>query len=210
MAPVPQRTADEDRETGLRALPHQPGAQAAPDDELILRQIHETVRRVAAATLRGTTGHDALASAEDIAQETLITLHQRGLPGPGVNPVAWALGIARLKCKEALRRSRRVVAQQPLPEAEFRASEHADDQVVGLMHYVWLLDHLAPLDRMIVSWRQAGYSSREIAQELQQVGWPEMTANNVDQRFYRALRRLRQRVFEDDQGRGVDNRGENA
>ncbi|MCA9877182.1 MAG: sigma-70 family RNA polymerase sigma factor [Thermomicrobiales bacterium] len=206
---MPRRSADEDGDIGLRALPLQPGAQSAPDDELILRQIHETVRRVAAATLRGTTDRDALVSAEDIAQETLVTLHQRGLPGPGVNPVAWALGIARLKCKEALRRSRRAAVHRPLPDME-PASDHADDHVVGLMHYVWLLDHLTPLDRMIVSWRQAGYSSREIAQELQRVGWPEMTANNVDQRFYRALRTLRQRLFQDSQEGEVERQKGNA
>jgi hypothetical protein len=44
---------------------------------------------------------------------------------------------------------------------------------------------------MIVQGRQAGYTSREIARELQHIGYPHMTANNVDQRFYRALKTLR-------------------
>jgi hypothetical protein len=73
----------------------------------------------------------------------------------------------------------------------------SDEQVLELLHYIWLLDHLSPLDRMIVQGRQAGYTSREIARELQHIGYPQMTANNVDQRFFRALKTLRGRITAD-------------
>jgi DNA-directed RNA polymerase specialized sigma24 family protein len=171
---------------------------AAPADETILRQIRETVQRVAAAALQAAPASDVLLSAEDIAQDAMATLHQRGQPAPTASLLAWTIGIAKFKLKEATRRSRTQVPQVPLPETDRIAVPEADDQVLGLMHYVWLLDHIAPLDRMIVEWRQAGYSSREIAQALRRSGYPQMTANNVDQRFFRALKTLRACLFAQD------------
>jgi DNA-directed RNA polymerase specialized sigma24 family protein len=171
---------------------------SAPYDEPILQQIQETVQRIAAAALRSAPASDVMLSAEDIAQDTMATLHQRGHPATTANLLAWTIGIAKLKLKEAMRRSRTQVPQVPLPDEDLIGPADADDQVVGVMHYVWLLDHIAPMDRMIVEWRQAGYSSREVAQELQRIGYPHMTANNVDQRFYRALKTLRARLFTHD------------
>ncbi|MFN8594519.1 MAG: sigma-70 family RNA polymerase sigma factor [Thermomicrobiales bacterium] len=170
------------------------GTDTAPYDDPILRQIQESVQRIAAAALRDAPSSDVLLSAEDIAQDTMATLNQRGQPATA-NSLAWAVGIAKFKLKEAMRRSRAQVPQVPLPDEDLIGSGDPDAQVVGIMHYVWLLDQIAPVDRMIVEWRQAGYSSREIAEELQRVGYPQMTANNVDQRFYRALKTLRARLF---------------
>jgi DNA-directed RNA polymerase specialized sigma24 family protein len=170
----------------------------APYDEPILQQILETVQRIAAAALRATPTRDVLLSAEDIAQDTMATLHQRGQPAPTVNLLAWTIGIAKLKLKEATRHSRAQVPQVPLHDSDPVAPQETDDQVLGVMHYVWLLDHIAPVDRMIVEWRQAGYTSREIAQELQRIGYSHMTANNVDQRFCRALKTLRAHLFPPD------------
>jgi DNA-directed RNA polymerase specialized sigma24 family protein len=166
----------------------------APYDEPILQQILEAVQRVADAALRAAPAHDAMVSAEDIAQDTMATLHQRGHPEATINLVAWTIGIAKFKLKEAARRSRQQAPQVPLLDDD-QVVPSTDAQVQSLMHYVWLLDHLAPLDRMIVEWRQAGFSSREVANELQRNGYPHMTANNVDQRFYRALKTLRARIF---------------
>jgi len=167
-----------------------------PYDERILQQILETVQRITAAALRAAPAHDVLISAEDIAQDTVATLHQRDLPAATNQLLAWTIGIAKLKLKEAMRRSRKQVPGVPLSDAD-HATPNAEEQVLGVMHYVWLLDHLAPMDRMIVEWRQAGYSSREVAQELRRIGYPHMTANNVDQRFFRALKTLRRRLFAD-------------
>jgi RNA polymerase sigma factor (sigma-70 family) len=168
-----------------------PQTAAPPGDDLILEQIRETVRRVAAASLRAASASDVLISAEDIAQETMATLHVQRDREPPESLLAWALGVARLKLQAALRRSRRRGLPQPLAYADLADAARSDEQVLELLHYVWLLDHLAPLDRMIVQGRQAGYTSREIARELQHIGYPHMTANNVDQRFYRALKTLR-------------------
>ena len=165
----------------------------APYDEPILQQILETVQRITESALWAAPNHDALVSAEDIAQETVATLHQRGHPEAS-SLIAWAVGIAKFKLKEATRRSRNQVPQIPLRDHD-QLVPASEEQVVGIMHYVWLLDQIDPLDRMIVEWRQAGFSSREIAQELQCIGYPHMTANNVDQRFFRALKTLRTRIF---------------
>src|SRR5215212_12017567 len=182
----------EHRRERLRALPN--ANRPAPYDEPILQQILETVQRVADAALRAAPTHDAMVSAEDIAQDAMTTLHQRGYPDATANLLAWTIGIAKFKLKEATRRSRQQVPQVPLRDDD-QLVPSADAQVQSVMHNVWLLDHLAPLDRMIVEWRQAGFSSREVAQELQCIGYPDMTANNVDQRFYRALKTLRTRIF---------------
>jgi DNA-directed RNA polymerase specialized sigma24 family protein len=175
----------------LRPLPH---TTTSPADDLILEQIRETVRRVTAASLRASAGSDVLISAEDIAQETMATLHVQRDREPPENPLAWALGIARLKLQAALRRSQRRGLPQPLLFDDLADGARSDEQVLDLLHYIWLLDHLSPLDRMIVQGRQAGYTSRELARELRQVGYPHMTPNNVDQRFYRALKTLRARI----------------
>ncbi len=173
-----------------------------PSDELILEQIRETVRRVTAASLRASSASDVLISAEDIAQETMATLHVQRDREPPESLLAWALGVARLKLQAALRRSRTRGLPYPLVYEDLAEAARSDEQVVELLHYVWLLDHLAPLDRMIVQGRQAGYTSRELARELQHIGYPHMTANNVDQRFYRALKTLRGRIgAEDVEGR---------
>jgi len=164
-----------------------------PYDEPILQQILETVQRVTEMALWAVPNHDALVSAEDIAQDTVTTLHQRGHP-EAASLIAWAVGIAKFKLKEATRRSRTQVPQLPLSDHDHQVPS-SDEQVLGIMHYVWLLDQIDPLDRMIVEWRQAGFSSREIAQELRGIGYPHMTANNVDQRFFRALKTLRTRIF---------------
>ena len=164
-----------------------------PYDEPILQQILETVQRVTETALWAVPNHDALVSAEDIAQDTVTTLHQRGHP-EAASLIAWAVGIAKFKLKEATRRSRTQVPQIPLSDHDHQVPS-SDEQVLGIMHYVWLLDQIDPLDRMIVEWRQAGFSSREIAQELRGIGYPQMTANNVDQRFFRALKTLRTRIF---------------
>ena len=175
----------------LHALPQ---TVSAPGDELILEQIRETVRRVTAASLRASFASDVLVSAEDIAQETMATLHVQRDREPPDSLLAWALGVARLKLHAALRRSHRRGLPQPLNFEDLAEGARSDEQVLELLHYVWLLDQLAPLDRMIVQGRQAGYSSRELARELQHIGYPHMTANNVDQRFYRALKTLRARI----------------
>ena len=153
------------------------------------------MQRIAAAALRSAPASDVMVSAEDIAQDTMATLHQRGHPATTANLLAWTIGIAKLKLKEARRRAHTQVPQVSLSHGDPIGPGDAEDQAIGVMHYVWLLDHLAPVDRMIVEWRQAGFSSREIAQELQRIGYPQMTANNVDQRFYRALKALRACVF---------------
>lgn len=189
------KATEEPRQERLRPVSR---ATSAPYDEPILQQILDTVQRVAAAALRSEPAHDVLLSAEDIAQDTLATLHQRGSPPLTTNLLAWTIGIAKLKLKEATRRSRAQVAQVPLPDGDLIGPSDADEQVIGVMHYVWLLDHITPMDRMIVEWRQAGYSSREVALELRQIGYPHMTANNVDQRFYRALKTLRACLFSHD------------
>ena len=168
-----------------------------PYDDVILQQIRETVERVTERALWAAPGNDALISAEDIAQDTIATLHQRGQPAEAPNLVAWAVGIARLKLKEARRYARMHVPQVPLVTDDIAVAD-PDEQTVGIMHYTWLLDQLAPIDRMIVEWRQAGYSSREIAGMLRDLGYDHMTANNVDQRFYRALKALRTRLFAED------------
>ncbi|MFT4036852.1 MAG: sigma-70 family RNA polymerase sigma factor [Thermomicrobiales bacterium] len=188
-------TPDSDRRQRLRpyALPPE---TASFSDEVMLAQIHETVRRVTAASLRGAAG-DVLISPEDIAQDTLATLHAQRDRQPPENPLAWAIGVARLTLRAALRRSRtRGLPHALLPE-EIGAAPGAGEpeQIVDLVQYVWLLDQLSTLDRMIVQGRQAGFSSREIAGELRHAGYPEMTANNVDQRFYRALKALRTRLL---------------
>lgn len=182
-----------------RLYPVSRSTSAAPYDEPILQQIQETVQRIAAAALRAAPPADVMLSAEDIAQDTMATLHQRGHPTTTTNLLAWTIGIAKLKLKEAMRRSRTQVSQVPFPDDDLIGPGDADDQVIGVMHYVWLLDQIAPMDRMIVEWRQAGYSSREVAQELQRIGYPHMTANNVDQRFYRALKTLRACLFTHDE-----------
>ena len=171
-----------------------PQTATPPGDELILEQIRETVRRVTAASLRASSASDVLISAEDIAQETMVTLHVQRDREPPESLLAWALGVARLKLQAALRRSHRRGLPQPLAYADLADPARSDEQVLELLHYVWLLDHLSPLDRMIVQGRQAGYTSRELARELQHIGYPHMTANNVDQRFYRALKTLRRRL----------------
>lgn len=175
----------------LHALPQ---ATHAPGDELVLEQIRETVRRVTAASLRASATSDVLISAEDIAQETMATLHVQRDREPPESLLAWALGVARLKLQAALRRSHRRGLPQPLVYEDLADAARSDEQVLELLHYVWLLDHLSPLDRMIVQGRQSGYTSRELARELQHIGYPHMTANNVDQRFYRALKTLRARI----------------
>lgn len=172
-----------------------------PYDDVILQQIRDTVERVTERALWAAPGNDPLISAEDIAQDTIATLHQRGHPAGTPSLVAWAIGIARLKLKEARRRARMRVPQASLLTDDLASSaSDPDEQTVGIMHYTWLLDQLTPIDRMIVEWRQAGYSSREIAGMLRDLGYDHMTANNVDQRFYRALKTLRARLFaeEDD------------
>ncbi|MFN8677539.1 MAG: sigma-70 family RNA polymerase sigma factor [Thermomicrobiales bacterium] len=175
----------------LHALP---APAAPPADDVILEQIRETVRRVTAASLRASSASDALISAEDIAQETMATLHVQRDREPPESLLAWALGVARLKLQAARRRSHRRGLPQPLAYADLADAARSDEQVLELLHYVWLLDQLAPLDRMIVQGRQAGYTSRELARELQHIGYPHLTANNVDQRFYRALKTLRRRL----------------
>ena len=124
----------------------------------------------------------------------MATLHVQRDREPPENLLAWALGVARLKLQAALRRSHRRGLPQPLLFEDLADAARSDEQVLELLHYVWLLDHLSPLDRMIVQGRQAGYTSRELARELQHIGYPHMTANNVDQRFYRALKTLRARI----------------
>ena len=161
------------------------------------------MRRVAAASLRASSARDVLISAEDIAQETMATLHVQRDREPPESLLAWALGVARLKLQAALRRSHRrglpqLLADADLADADLADAARTDGQVLELLHYVWLLDHLSPLDRMIVQGRQAGYTSRELARELQHIGYPHMTANNVDQRFYRALKTLRRRLTADE------------
>jgi DNA-directed RNA polymerase specialized sigma24 family protein len=175
----------------LHPLPH---TAVPPGDDLILAQIRDTVRRVTAASLRASSARDVLISAEDIAQETMATLHVQRDREPPESLLAWALGVARLKLQAALRRSHRRGLPQPLIYADLADAARSDEQVLELLHYVWLLDCLSPLDRMIVQGRQAGYTSRELARELQHIGYPHMTANNVDQRFYRALKTLRGRI----------------
>ena len=174
-----------------------PEPSSTPYDERILQQILEIVQRIMEADLRAAPAQDVLISAEDIAQDAVATLHQRDRPTAGTLLLAWTVGIARFKLKEATRRSRKQVPSVPLSDDAYEAP-NTEEQVLGVMHYVWLLDHLAPMDRMIVEWRQGGYSSREVAQELQRIGYPHMTANNVDQRFFRALKTLRRRIFADD------------
>lgn len=159
--------------------------------------IRETVRRVTAASLRAAAASDVLISAEDIAQETMATLHVQRDREPPESLLAWALGVARLKLQAALRRSHRRGLPAPLAYEDLAGAARSDEQVLELLHYVWLLDHLSPLDRMIVQGRQAGYTSRELARELQHIGYPPMTANNVDQRFYRALKSLRRSITTD-------------
>jgi DNA-directed RNA polymerase specialized sigma24 family protein len=171
-----------------------PSTTTSPADEIILEQIRETVRRVTAASLRASSGGDVLISAEDIAQETMATLHVQRDREPPESLLAWALGVARLKLQAALRHSRRGGLPHPLVYEDLADAARSDEQVLELLHYIWLLDHLAPLDRMIVQGRQAGYTSRELARELQHIGYPQMTANNVDQRFFRALKTLRGRI----------------
>lgn len=184
-------------EAGAHRLHPLPPVTPPPSDDLILEQIRETVRRVTAASLRSTTNRDVLISAEDIAQETMATLHVQRDREPPESLLGWALGVARLKLQAALRRSRtRGLPHALLPEA-LDATTRTDEQIVELMQYVWLLDHLPTLDRMIVQGRQAGFSSREIAEELRHLGYGHMTANNVDQRFYRALKTLRRLVAEE-------------
>lgn len=186
--------ADASNEEALDRLRPLPELSTPPSDEVILEQIRETVRRVTAASLGTSTSRDVLISAEDIAQETMATLHAQRDREPPASPLAWALGVARLTLQAALRRSRtRGLPHALLPEA-LDATTRTDEQVVELMHYVWLLDHLSALDRMIVQGRQAGFSSREIAEELRHVGYAHMTASNVDQRFYRALKTLRGQI----------------
>lgn len=185
-----------------RLRPHVlPPEASSFSDEVILTQIHETVRRVTAASLRG-GADDVLISPEDIAQDTLITLHAQRDRQPPEHPLAWAIGVARLTLRAALRRSRtRGLPHALLPEALGAGPGSGDpEQIVDLVQYVWLLDQLSALDRMIVQGRQAGFSSREIAQELRHAGYPEMTANNVDQRFYRALKSLRKRLLASEPG----------
>jgi RNA polymerase sigma factor (sigma-70 family) len=174
-----------------------PQTALPPGDDLILEQIRETVRRVTAASLRAAAASDVLISAEDIAQETMVTLHVQRDREPPESLLAWALGVARLKLQAALRRSHRRGLPQPLAYEDLAAAARSDEQVLELLHYVWLLDHLSPLDRMIVQGRQAGYTSRELARELQHIGYPHMTVNNVDQRFYRALKTLRHHLTAD-------------
>lgn len=185
----------DDSDASGEAPPAQPHLQhwsSTPSgDDLVLEQIRETVRRVTAASLRAAAASDVLISAEDIAQETMLTLHAQRDREPPESLIAWALGIARLKLQAALRRSRTRGLPHLLVSEDVAESARSDEQVLALLHYVWLLDHLSPLDRMIVQGRQAGYKSREIAQELQRTGYPRMTANNVDQRFYRAVEKLR-------------------
>jgi DNA-directed RNA polymerase specialized sigma24 family protein len=171
-----------------------PRTTTPPGDDLILAQVRETVRRVMAASLRASSDSDVLIGAEDIAQETMATLHVQRDREPPESLLAWALGVARLKLQAALRRSHRRGLPHPLIFADLADAARSDEQVLALLHYVWLLDHLSPLDRMIVQGRQAGYTSRELARELQHIGYPHMTANNVDQRFYRALKTLRGRI----------------
>ena len=135
----------------------------------------------------------------------VLAVRHRIRRGRSQRLLAWALGVARLKLQAALRRSRTrglPYLPYPLVYEDLAEAARSDEQVVELLHYVWLLDHLAPLDRMIVQGRQAGYTSRELARELQHIGYPHMTANNVDQRFYRALKTLRGRIgAEDVEGR---------
>lgn len=201
LATLPRIEADTSDDDGSRSETGRPRLQAMTDtgepppyDDVILQQIRETVERVTERALWAAPGNDALISAEDIAQDTIATLHQRGQPAEAPNLVAWAVGIARLKLKEARRHARMHVPQVPLVTDDIAVVD-PDEQTVGIMHYTWLLDQLAPIDRMIVEWRQAGYSSREIAEMLRGLGAPHMTANNVDQRFYRALKTLRTRLF---------------
>lgn len=167
---------------------------SAPYDEPILQEILETVQRLAESSMWASPIHDAMVSDEDIAQDTAATLLQRGHPETITSLTAWAIGIAKFKLKEAARRARKRVPQIPLDEEH--PGPGTEEHVVAVTHYVWLLDHIAPLDRMIVEWKQAGFSSREIAHELQRIGYPTMTANNVDQRFFRALKTLRTRIFQ--------------
>ena len=174
-----------------------PRVTAGPGDDLILEQIRETVRRVTAASLRAASTGDVLISAEDIAQETMATLHVQRDREPPENPLAWALGVARLKLQAALHRSYRRGLPHLLVFEDVAEAARSDEQVLELLHYVWLLDHLSPLDRMIVQGRQAGFTSRELARELQHIGYPHLTPNNVDQRFYRALKSLRSRISAD-------------
>jgi DNA-directed RNA polymerase specialized sigma24 family protein len=201
LATLPRIEDDAADEGGRRSPIGRPWLRAVtgsgeppPYDDVILQQIRETVERVTERALWAAPGGDALISAEDIAQDTIVTLHQRGQPADVPNLVAWAIGIARLKLKEARRYARMHVPQVPLATDDIAVSD-PDEQTVGIMHYTWLLDQLVPIDRMIVEWRQAGYSSREIAEMLSGLGSPHMTANNVDQRFYRALKTLRTRLF---------------
>lgn len=178
-----------------------------PYDDVILQQIREAVERITERALWAAPGNDALISAEDIAQDTIATLHQRGLPAEVPSLIAWAIGIARLKLREARRSARMHVPQVPLVTDDIAVAD-PDEQTVGIMHYTWLLDQLAPIDRMIVEWRQAGYSSREIAGMLRGLGSPGMTANNVDQRFYRALKTLRTRLFTEEGAAATDAKGQ--
>lgn len=170
---------------------------SAPYDEPILQEILETVQRLAEASMWAAPIHDAMVSDEDIAQDTAATLLQRGHPETVTSLTAWAIGIAKFKIREAARCARKRVPHVPL--ADDLHGPGTEEAVVAVTHYVWLLDQIAPMDRMIVEWRQAGFSSREVAQELQRIGYPHMTANNVDQRFFRALKTLRSRIFQDEE-----------
>lgn len=107
----------------------------------------------------------ALADADDVLQETFLTVSRRAESfEPGTNFVAWACGIARLKVLETFRQKKRT---NVLSEAAIDAL--ADEAPMGDLTGVreealsLCLEKLAPKSRELL-WRR--YSGRQDSDEM--------------------------------------------
>ena len=107
----------------------------------------------------------SLADADDVMQETFLTVSRRAATfEPGTNFLAWACGVARLKVLENLRQRQRATV---LSDAAIIAlTENAPASEVTALREAALaqcLQKLAPKARDLL-WRQ--YSSRQSSDEI--------------------------------------------
>ncbi len=158
----------------------------AKRDEKAFERLYEDLRRVVFAVCLGVVKNRGVA--EELTQETFVTVWQKTAEFRGVGYKTWILTIARNKAITLLKKRQR---ETPVDFSENeRLGGFFEPQMEVGIALKWALETLDEQDRQIVLMRNAGMKAKEVAEILQ------LPRGTVSWRYAEALKILKEKLEE--------------
>ena len=157
----------------------------AAQDQAAFGELYEKLRRIVYSVCLGVVKNRGVA--EELTQDTFVTVWQRSAEFRGKGYKTWVLTIARNKALNELKRRKRETLTD-FSEAEKVATYTVDAQVENSVVLQLALNKLDETDRQIVLFRNAGMKAKEIAEFL------DMPRGTVSWRYSEAIAILKKEL----------------